>query len=191
MVTLVTGGARSGKSAFAEKLAASSRLETVYVATAVPNDAEMEHRVLHHRSRRPAEWRTIEEPIHLAGTLQAHARADRCLIVDCLTLWLSNLLGSEPYESADVAPIEPGPIMASEISGLLDTLPRLPGIVLLVGNELGSGIVPLSAVSRFFADTNGRLLQSIAERSARVYWVVAGCPVLVKDRDVPERHDEP
>lgn len=169
MRTLILGGARSGKSALAERLAHESQCEVVYIATAQAGDEEMAARIAHHRARRPATWLSIEEPLHLADVLRKHARQDRCVLVDCLTLWLSNVLGD-----ADTQQFE------RERSLLLETLPTLSGDVLMVSNEVGLGIVPMGALTRRFADEAGRLHQSIAAISERVLFVAAGLPLAIK-----------
>lgn len=169
MHSLILGGARSGKSALAERLAADSGREVVYVATAQAGDGEMAARIAHHRQRRPSAWGCVEEPLALADTLQRHARPDRCLLVDCLTLWLSNLLAD-----ADPARFE------RERDALLAALPDLPGEVLFVSNEVGLGIVPLGELSRRFVDEAGRLHQSLAARCERVVFVAAGLPLVLK-----------
>lgn len=169
MRTLILGGARSGKSALAERLAADSGREVIYVATAQAHDDEMHDRIAHHRARRPGHWRSIEEPLALADTLRLHAREDCCLLVDCLTLWLSNLL------------IDPQPArFERERDALLDGLPALPGELLLVSNEVGLGIVPMGALSRRFVDEAGRLHQSLATQCERVVFVTAGLPIALK-----------
>ncbi|KAB7772290.1 bifunctional adenosylcobinamide kinase/adenosylcobinamide-phosphate guanylyltransferase [Xanthomonas maliensis] len=166
---LILGGARSGKSALAERLAADSGLEVVYLATAQALDAEMATRIAHHRDQRPAQWRCVEEPIALAAALQAIAAPERCVLVDCLTLWLSNLLGH-----ADPT------LFHRERVALLATLPSLPGQVLLVSNEVGHGIVPLGELTRQFVDEAGRLHQVLAQQCERVLFVVAGLPMVLK-----------
>lgn len=169
MRTLILGGARSGKSALAERLAADGGREVIYVATAQAHDDEMHERIGHHRARRPAHWHCVEEPLALADALRRHAREDRCLLVDCLTLWLSNLL------------IDPQPAhFVRERDALLDALPALPGELLLVSNEVGLGIVPMGALSRRFVDEAGRLHQSIATQCERVLFVTAGLPIALK-----------
>jgi len=181
MIELILGGARSGKSALAEQRAAESGLAVCYVATAQAGDAEMARRIAHHRSRRAAHWTLVEEPLHLAATLVEQAAADRCLLVDCLTLWLSNLLHAgvaarQAESGADVA----CPLLAFETSALLDCLPQLPGRVILVANEVGLGIVPLGAATRLFVDDAGRLNQAIARIAQRVSFVAAGLPLELK-----------
>jgi len=169
MRTLILGGARSGKSALAERLAIDSAREVVYIATAQAGDAEMAARIAHHRARRPQQWLCVEEPLHLADVLRDHARDDRCILVDCLTLWLSNLLGD-----ADVQDFE------RERDRLLNVLPDLPGDVLLVSNEVGLGIVPMGELTRRFVDEAGRLHQAVAALSERVLFVAAGLPLALK-----------
>ena len=169
MRTLILGGARSGKSALAERLAGESGREVVYIATAQAHDAEMAARIAHHRERRPAAWSSVEEPLHLADALRRHARDNRVVLVDCLTLWLSNLLGDADAESFE-----------RERTALLDILPGLPGEIVLVGNEVGLGIVPLGELTRRFVDEAGRLHQSLAAISERVLFVAAGLPMVLK-----------
>jgi adenosylcobinamide kinase/adenosylcobinamide-phosphate guanylyltransferase len=169
MHTLILGGARSGKSALAERLATASGREVTYIATSQPGDAEMAARIAHHRARRPAEWGCVEEPLALASTLRMHARDDRVLLVDCLTLWLSNLLG-------DADPTR----FIAERDALLATLPTLPGELLFVSNEVGLGIVPMGELTRRFVDEAGRLHQSLAAQCERVLFVAAGLPLTLK-----------
>ena len=180
MITLITGGARSGKSGFAERLATQSGLQVVYLATARARDAEMAERIRRHRANRPADWLTAEEPIRLGAALRAHARADRCLLIDCLTLWLNNLILADHPDDGEVAIVEPGPTFSAERADLLDALRTLPGQTILVSNEVGMGVVPLGALNRFFVDETGRLNQAIAALAGRVVWMVAGCPVVAK-----------
>ncbi|HUB90869.1 MAG TPA: bifunctional adenosylcobinamide kinase/adenosylcobinamide-phosphate guanylyltransferase [Dyella sp.] len=169
MRTLILGGARSGKSALAERLAVEGGREVVYVATAQSGDAEMAARIAHHRARRPQQWLCVEEPIHLADVLREHARAHRCILVDCLTLWLSNVLGHGDEHAFE-----------RERARLLDALPTLPGDLLMVSNEVGLGIVPLGELTRRFVDEAGRLHQSLATLSGRVLFVAAGLPLALK-----------
>ncbi len=171
MRTLILGGARSGKSALAEKLAYASGHAVVYIATAQAHDAEMAARIAHHRDRRPAHWQSVEEPLALADTLCAYAKADRCVLVDCLTLWLSNLLGDADNTR-----------YARECEALLDVLPALPGELLFVSNEVGLGVVPMGELTRRFVDEAGRLHQAMAERCERVLFVAAGLPLPLKGK---------
>jgi adenosylcobinamide kinase/adenosylcobinamide-phosphate guanylyltransferase len=169
MRTLILGGARSGKSAYAERLAVESGHEVVYIATAQAHDAEMAARIAHHRASRPQHWHCVEEPLALADVLRAQARPGRCVLVDCLTLWLSNVLGD-----SDSARFE------RERDALLDVLPSLTGQVLLVSNEVGLGVVPLGELTRRFVDEAGRLHQALANYCDRVLFVAAGLPFALK-----------
>jgi adenosylcobinamide kinase/adenosylcobinamide-phosphate guanylyltransferase len=168
MRELILGGARSGKSALAEQRAAESGLEVVYIATAEARDAEMGERIAHHRARRPGHWLSIEEPRQLAATLRQQAAAHRCLLVDCLTLWLSNLLAAGEA------------VFAEEREALLAQLTSLPGQLILVSNEVGLGIVPMGELTRRFCDESGRLHQAVAARCERVTFVTAGLPMILK-----------
>ena len=169
MRTLILGGARSGKSALAERLARESGQAVVYIATAQAHDEEMAARIAHHRDRRPAHWQSVEEPLALADTLRAYARPDRCVLVDCLTLWLSNLLGNADDKR-----------LGHEWDALLNVLPALPGELLFVSNEVGLGVVPMGELTRRFVDEAGRLHQAIAARCERVLFVAAGLPLPLK-----------
>ena len=165
-IELIVGGARSGKSSLAERRAAESGLAVAYIATATIGDGEMAQRIAHHRERRPAHWRTVEEPLHLADALRSEAAPGRLLLVDCLTLWLSNLLL--------------GPGLEPERGRLLEALGDLPGRVILVSNEVGWGVVPINELARRFADEQGRLNQAVAAVSDRVTLVAAGLPLELK-----------
>lgn len=181
MRELIIGGARSGKSAHAEKLAGESGLRVVYVATAQVLDGEMERRVAAHRVRRPADWGLVESPLNLAETLRQHARSDTCLLVDCLTLWLSNLLfAGEAARQAEAGDAIDCRLFSGETGALIETLPQLPGRVIMVSNEVGCGVVPMHAVSRLFADEQGRLNQRVAAVCEGVTLVAAGLPLRLK-----------
>lgn len=179
VIELILGGARSGKSDHAERLAAESGLAVTYIATAASGDAEMAARIAQHRVRRPAEWRTVESPLFLAETLRAESAEDRCLLIDCLTLWLSNHLWSlfEMPDDADL--VLPEPYLKAR-QNLIATLPTLPGRVLFVSNELGGGIVPMGAATRIYRDEAGWLNQAVARLADRVALVTAGLPLLLK-----------
>jgi adenosylcobinamide kinase / adenosylcobinamide-phosphate guanylyltransferase len=179
--TLIIGGARSGKSALAERLARDSGREVVYLATAQAGDGEMRARILHHRTRRPAHWRTVEEPLLLAGILRRECAAGRIVLVDCLTLWLTNLMlaGAEPL--AEAGELVLPPVFERERAALFEALDAaLPGELVLVSNEVGMGIVPMGALARRFADEAGRLNQELAARAERVILVAAGLPLVLK-----------
>ncbi|MGL4318619.1 MAG: bifunctional adenosylcobinamide kinase/adenosylcobinamide-phosphate guanylyltransferase [Pseudomonas sp.] len=169
MLELILGGARSGKSRLAEQLAADSGLAVTYIATSQALDGEMNERIAHHRARRPAGWALVEEPLALARVLREQAAADRCLLVDCLTLWLTNLLMLDDDARLQV-----------EREALLACLGELPGRIILVSNETGLGVVPLGELTRRYVDLAGWLHQDIAARSQRVVFTVAGLPMLLK-----------
>jgi adenosyl cobinamide kinase/adenosyl cobinamide phosphate guanylyltransferase len=166
-LTFVIGGARSGKSRYAETLVTALPPPWIYAATGQALDAEMAARIAAHRARRGAGWTTIEAPLDLAATLAAHARAP--ILVDCLTLWLSNLMMA-------AAPIE------QEIDRLAQALAAAAAPVVLVANEVGSGIVPDNALARRFRDLQGGLNQRIAAQADQVILVVAGLPLYLKGR---------
>ena len=169
MLQLILGGARSGKSRLAEKLAAESGCAVTYIATSQPLDGEMNERVRHHRERRPEHWALIEEPVELARVLRDNARADACLLVDCLTLWLTNLLMLEDLQRLN-----------AERDALLECLAELPGEILFVSNETGMGVVPLGELTRRYVDEAGWLHRALAERCQRVVLTVAGLPLTLK-----------
>lgn len=173
MIELILGGARSGKSRLAERLARDSGLAVTYVATSQALDGEMGERIAQHRARRPTDWSLVEEPLALAGVLRQQADAGRCLLVDCLTLWLTNLLMlDDPLRLAD------------ERDALLACLAELPGRVLLVSNETGLGVVPLGELSRRYVDESGWLHQALGERCERVVFTVAGLPLILKGEPI-------
>jgi adenosylcobinamide kinase/adenosylcobinamide-phosphate guanylyltransferase len=167
MHELIFGGARSGKSALAVRLARSSGRAVTFVATAAAGDAEMTERIARHRAARPPTWRVVEAPTALAAALAAECAADRVVIVDCLTLWLANLM------------LAPAPL-EGERAAFIDALPSLPGRVLLVANEVGQGIVPENALARRFRDEQGALNQAVAAACQRVTLVAAGIPLVLK-----------
>jgi adenosylcobinamide kinase/adenosylcobinamide-phosphate guanylyltransferase len=177
MIELILGGARSGKSRYAEGRAQALSGDLLYLATATAGDGEMAERIAAHRQRRGAQWATLEEPTALAAALQSACAPGRCVLVDCLTLWLSNVL-------FDTAGACDEPRFRRERQALLETLPRLPGWVLLVSNEVGMGVVPLGAGTRRFVDEAGWLHQELATLSQRVVWVVAGLPQVLKAGEV-------
>ncbi|MES2237335.1 MAG: bifunctional adenosylcobinamide kinase/adenosylcobinamide-phosphate guanylyltransferase [Pseudomonadota bacterium] len=176
MIELILGGARSGKSALAEQRVVTSQLTVTYLATAQARDAEMAERIAHHQARRPSGWALVEEPLHLAAMLTKHAALGRCLLVDCLTLWLSNLLFADDGNDDKQC----GQRLAQETAALLTVLPQLPGRVILVSNEVGLGIIPLGEITRRFVDEAGRLNQRVATLADRVTFVAAGLPLELK-----------
>lgn len=178
--TLVFGGARSGKSAYAERLAGAAGKEVVYIATASAGDGEMALRIGHHRAQRPPEWHTVEEPLALGAALQTWCAPQRLVLVDCLTLWLSNLLFADGADYPDVGEIVLPARFGQERAQLLHALANAGGDLILVSNEVGMGIVPWGAISRCFADEAGRLNQSVAALCDRAVLVAAGLPLVLK-----------
>ncbi|MBI1245028.1 MAG: bifunctional adenosylcobinamide kinase/adenosylcobinamide-phosphate guanylyltransferase [Alphaproteobacteria bacterium] len=169
-VVLVLGGARSGKSAFAEAEAlrlARGKSKALYMATAEAGDREMRTRIAMHRARRGTAWTTLEIPLELPAAIDAHARPGAPILVDCLTLWLSNLLAA-------------GRDVAAQTDLLCKALKRAKGPVVLVSNEVGLGIVPDNALARAFRDHAGRLHQAVGAVAARVAFVAAGLPIFLK-----------
>ena len=178
--TLVLGGARSGKSAHAERLAGASGRDVVYIATARAGDSEMAQRIAHHRASRPAHWTTVEEPVALGAAISLWSTPTRVVLVDCLTLWLSNVLFSGADAFPDTGPVALPPRFHSERQVLLDALASASGDIILVSNEVGMGIVPMGAVSRAFVDEQGRLNQAVAAACDRAVFVAAGLPLMLK-----------
>ena len=173
-VTLVLGGARSGKSTHAERLATGTLLggtprPAVYIATAEPGDTEMATRIMAHRLRRGGHWTTIEEPIRLDEALHVAQTHGQPVLVDCLTLWLSNLMLS-------------GADLDEETDTLLQVIDDCTAPVVFVSNEVGLGVVPDTTLGRTFRDAQGRLNMRIAARADRVILMAAGLPLTMKDR---------
>ena len=160
-LTLILGGARSGKSCYAERLVLASGLTPVYVATAQALDAEMAARIAQHRARRDKSWRTIEEPIDLVGVLRRECQPGQAVLVDCLTLWLTNL-------------------MMAQRPCLLELLSTRAGDLVLVSNEVGLGVIPSDAMARAFIEHAGWLHQRIAEQADVVVFMAAGLPLHLK-----------
>lgn len=169
MRELILGGVRSGKSRLAEQHAQATGLPVTYLATATVQDGEMRARVAHHQARRPGDWRLVEEPLALASALRHHASEERCVLVDCLTLWLTNLLCAQDETR-----------LQQEVAALLEALPGLPGQIILVSNETGMGIVPLGELTRRYCDEAGRLHRTVAQCCERVILTVAGLPLNLK-----------
>lgn len=163
MQELILGGARSGKSRLAEARATASGKERVYIATAAAGDEAMARRIALHQQQRDGQWTLVEEPLFLADCLREHAASDRCLLVDCLTLWVSNLLLHKDPQ-----------IWVEQKRKLLQQLPGLPGDIVLVSNEVGQGIVPLGEINRRFVDETGFLHQELAQQVDSLTFVIAG-----------------
>jgi adenosylcobinamide kinase / adenosylcobinamide-phosphate guanylyltransferase len=167
-MTLVLGGARSGKSLWAERLVEAAAASGTYCATAEAGDEEMTARIAAHRARRGAFWRTVEEPLALCAAIGVEAAPDRPLLIDCLTLWLSNLMLG-------------GRCADDEAAALAEALRLAVGPVVLVANEVGMGLVPETPLGRRFRDAAGRLNQRIAALADRVVFIAAGLPLVLKD----------
>ena len=163
---LILGGARSGKSRLAEQRAEETGLELLYLATATVGDAEMSERIRHHQVRRKTQWTLLEEPTELAEVLSRHHREDRCILVDCLTLWISNCLHKNCWEQ--------------QRDALLAVLPNFQGRIIFVSNETGMGVVPMGELSRKFVDESGFFHQQLASLCDQVTLTVAGLPLLLK-----------
>jgi adenosylcobinamide kinase/adenosylcobinamide-phosphate guanylyltransferase len=166
---LILGGVRSGKSRLAEKLALAVNKPVTYIATATAVDGEMQDRIRLHQKNRPSDWALVEEPIALAGVIKIHANPNCCLLIDCLTLWMTNLLCADDET-----------IFRHEIDGFLQELAGANGDIILVSNETGLGVVPMGELSRRFCDETGILHQSVAGLCDRVIMVVAGLPQILK-----------
>lgn len=170
VIEFFLGGARSGKSRLAEQSAVDSGMELVYIATAQMRDGEMVERISHHRQQRGAGWVTVEESLQLVTALQRECGHNRCVLVDCLTLWISNWLEHDPdgWQQAQAE--------------LLALLPTLKGRIIFVSNEVGQGVVPVNPLARKFVDESGRLHQALAAISDTVYFVMAGIPQVIKEK---------
>lgn len=166
-LTLVIGGARSGKSRHAEGLVTAHPSPWLYVATAEAHDDEMADRIAQHVARRDGGWITHDAPLDLAGAVRTHAGRGRPVLIDCLTLWLSNVMLA-------------GRDIAAEQAGLVDALAETAGPIVAVSNEVGLGIVPDNALARTFRDAQGRLNAAVAERAERVVLMAAGLPLVLK-----------
>ncbi len=169
MLQLILGGARSGKSRLAEQIAQKSKKTVIYIATAQANDAEMQLRIQHHQQQRPNEWQLIEESLYLAECLEKNDAAEQIFLVDCLTLWMSNLL---MHSNPD--------LQMDQCRKLLAILPKLKSDIILVSNETGLGVVPMGEITRKFVDESGRLHQQLGQIAEKVVFCVAGFPMILK-----------
>jgi adenosylcobinamide kinase/adenosylcobinamide-phosphate guanylyltransferase len=170
---LVIGAARSGKSRYALALAEATAADRLYLAAAEPGDAEMAERIARHRRERGKGWRTREEPLEIAAALRAETRLGRVVVVDCLTLWLSNAMLA-------------GRDVESQISELTEVLSGLSGPAALIANEVGAGVVPATPLGRAFRDWHGRLNQQVAAACDAVVAVAAGLPTQLKPAPQPD-----
>ncbi|NKJ48059.1 bifunctional adenosylcobinamide kinase/adenosylcobinamide-phosphate guanylyltransferase [Burkholderia sp. SG-MS1] len=174
-LTFVLGGARSGKSMHAEQLADDSAFPVTYIATArVADDAEFSARIAHHRARRPAHWHLLEAGADLAGAVTQSDAPGHCLLIDCLTLWLANLLCPAEGEALPIDRYH------AHVAALEAALVNAHGKIIVVSNEIGLGVVPLGAATRLYVDELGRLNQRIAALSTTATMMVAGLPLALK-----------
>lgn len=170
---LILGGARSGKSHFAEQLAKNSGTDVIYIATAKVMDDEIAQRVKRHKQDRPSHWKTVEEPLMLADSLQQYSSPKHTIVVDCLTMWLMNLLSNNNEKQ-----------LQSEQEKLLEIITKLEGHIILVSNEVGMGIIPMGELTRKYVDEAGRLHQALAQEVDQVTLMVAGLPLKIKPAKV-------
>ena len=189
-LVLVLGGARSGKSAFAERLAATSGRPVAFIATATASDDDMRQRIANHRASRSSDWLTIEEPLHLAQAIRCASNYVDVLLLDCITLWLANWLGQQGSLELDDAPA----LLETYTSGILSDTEELLATLatlgpdktlIVVSNEVGMGIVPAYALGRVYRDMLGRVNQRLARAADRVYLMMAGLAV-----DIKRLHEE-
>ena len=167
--SLILGGVKSGKSRLAEQQALDSGLTVSYIATAHAGDKEMQQRISHHQQSRPSHWQTIEEPLHLAAMIQQHNHPKHCVLVDCLTLWLTNLLLHQDDK-----------LLKSEVDALVNTIKDLDCTLIMVSNETNMGIVPVGELSRRYCDEIGLLHQQLAQQCDSVILTIAGLPHILK-----------
>jgi adenosylcobinamide kinase/adenosylcobinamide-phosphate guanylyltransferase len=167
---LVVGGCRSGKSSQALHLAEQFPGNKIFIATCIPHDKEMEQRILHHRQQRNAAWETLEIPVYLPEAVTAHGLKGNVLLVDCMTLWINNLIMDDPNAA----------MINTQITKLIRSLEKSQCPVILVSNEVGCGIVPENKLARLFRDIMGIANQKVAGCADRVIWMTAGIPVKIK-----------
>lgn len=173
MIELVLGGTRSGKSRYAEQQAIQSNKKVIYIATAEARDAEMKVRIDLHQQARPKHWETVEEPIQLAMVIEQYDQQNTCLLVDCLTLWLSNIL----FDKTGGIQLS---VFKNQTDALFNALSNFSGQIILVSNELGLGVIAMDKMTRRFVDEAGLLHQKVAALSDRVVLVTAGLPQILK-----------
>lgn len=185
-ITLVLGGARSGKSLWAEQFARRGNGPVLYVATAQPSDDEMAERIANHRANRPADWTTLEVPVDLLSAIRKQAEAGCTVLVDCLTIWVSNAILARIAAFEDAAVVSPAEWRAieadlvAEVTGLAEHARRSALRLILVSNEVGLGLVPPYPLGRAYRDILGRVNSGLAERADNVIMMVAGLPIDLK-----------
>lgn len=170
-IILITGGARSGKSNFAVKLASQSKGKVAFIATAVAEDDEMKRRITLHKKSRPQEWTTVEEPLNLSKAIESVYDHD-VIIIDCITLYLNNLISNDGTIDDE--------FMLLKIKKMIESAKRFHGTIIIISNELGMGIVPENRLAREFRDVAGKANQMIAESADKVYVCFSGIPVQIK-----------
>lgn len=171
MIQLILGGARSGKSRYAEQLAVTTQQPVLYIATATASDDEMAARIAHHRQHRPTEWQVCECPLDLIATLKKESQKSQTILVDCLTLWLNNQLFHFPNQDFSLL-----------FDSLIESSEAATSDIIFVANEVGLGIIPLGKISRTFVDEAGRLNQRLAQIADQVFFIAAGLPLQLKAR---------
>ena len=169
MKQLVTGGVKSGKSNYAQELALLSKKQVVYIATATEMDDEIAKRIFLHQQNRPKEWDLIEEPVHLAQIVETHTRSSCCLLIDCLTLWLTNLLLTKDES-----------LLRKEVKLFLLAYADIESEIIIVANESNLGVTPINALARRYCDEAGLLYQKVAKLSDRVFFMIMGLPQRLK-----------
>ena len=169
MITLVLGGARSGKSKFAQQLASTNQTPVLYIATATALDSEMAERIAHHQQNRPSEWRVRESPLDLISVLLEEGNNNQAILVDCLTLWLNNQLFHFPDQNFDLL-----------FEKLIAASLKCKATIIFVANEVGLGIIPMGNINRKFVDEAGRLNQKVAQAANQVFFIAAGLPLILK-----------
>lgn len=167
MIHFIIGGARSGKSRYAENLARNSGSDVIYIATAQAYDDEMQERIDQHKNQRPSQWDVFEESLEISNVIDNESSSSNCLLIDCLTLWVTNLL----CEDKNIADYK---------QQLIDALSNAKGDVILVSNETGMGVVPMGKLTRRYCDEAGWLHQEVAVLADQVVLMVAGIPVVIK-----------
>ncbi|MCQ2559855.1 MAG: bifunctional adenosylcobinamide kinase/adenosylcobinamide-phosphate guanylyltransferase [Clostridia bacterium] len=179
-LVLVLGGARSGKSEFAEELVYKAQLPVIYVATAEIKDQEMQYRIELHRQRRPASWLTVEETHNLIKVVEEYGQEQAVMLIDCLTVWSSNLLldSNWPYAGCEESAKEDYILKQAEL--LAEKAASASAKIIMVANEVGMGVVPAYPLGRLYRDISGRVNRAIAVRADKVYGVFAGLPIDLK-----------
>jgi len=175
---LITGGARSGKSRFAQELALKLGKPVLFVATAVAGDEEMRHRIEEHQKNRPSDWSTLEVTTYVGSRISQQIGRAQVVIVDCITLLVNNIFGQYSDQPPDASLIEPK--LTAEIGELIECINHTNASFIMVTNEVGTGLVPANQVGRLYRDLLGKANQMLAQSADEVYLMVAGLPVLIK-----------